>query len=156
MRHPGRYLALILSAAAATTCQTASENSHAESHSRNSYVLVLNKQAIARGPDFSQRASALLYGSKKHLRDFVWFSTEAGCFAAVDQKSIHNLTEFEKAQQELDREWKRHASDPGLSPELQQRQKLHTARRDELVWTLFDRLKSEGRLADAKVSCHPL
>ena len=151
---------MVLAAIIVVTCpaqndQRASNNSHAEFHARNSYVLVLNQQAIARGPDFSQRASALLYGKKKHLRDFVWFSTEAGCYAVADPESIRNLTEFEKAQKELDQRWKRHAGDPGLVPDLQQQQNEHTARRDEFVWTLFDRLRDEGRLTDAKGSCPP-
>jgi hypothetical protein len=60
------------------------KNGHAEAHASNSYVLVLKKQAIARGVDFSQREVALRFGKENHLKDFIWFSTNQGCFAVTD------------------------------------------------------------------------
>lgn len=71
-----------------------SETQHAKSHMSDSYVLVLKKKAIARGPDFSQRALAIRYGKKRHLRDFVWFRSQRDCFVAADPKSIEQIREF--------------------------------------------------------------
>ena len=125
------------------------------SHARDSYVLVLNNQAIARGPDFSQRAEALAYGQKNHLRDFVWFATENGRFAASDPETIREIRELEQTQKALDKKWARVALHPGSAGELGKQQDQHTARRDEFVWTLFDRLKSQGRLVSVSGTPQP-
>lgn len=147
---------VILTALAAILCsgqndhRRAADNSHAESHARDSYVLILNNQAIARGPDFSQRESALLYARQSRLRDLVWFSIAEGVFLATDAGSIRTLRAFEKAQKDLNKRRRRDSTNPGKAGDLRQEQNKHTMARDELVWSLFDKLKAEGRLANVK------
>lgn len=138
-----------LSVAQETGFSTRSD--HAASHSKDSFVLVFGKQSIERGPDYSTRASALDYQRAKHVRDLVWYSTSGGCFVSVDPKVIASLKETEKPQDLLAKDQVRvGGTDLPAAHQLSLEQNRLTWQRDEVVWSLFDRLQKERRLTQVK------
>lgn len=147
-------LAIVSAVNAAQHADWSTRGGHAAAHSKDSFVLVFRRESIARGPDYSMRASALEYQKKKHLRDLVWFSTGAGCFMSNDPKVVASLKETEKPQKELgDQEARVGGSDLKLARQLSLEQDRLTWQRDEIVWSLFDRLQKEGRLTAVKENC---
>ena len=149
-----RFVCLALVVAATSLLAQESDRApadrHAQTHESDSYVLVLKKQAIARGPDFAQRAIALQTGKKRHLQNFVWLSTNEGSFLVADAASVQSILDFEQTQRTLNKRWQRDATNPALAGQLRQEQKQHAANRDEFIWTLFDNLKQQGRLVRVK------
>jgi len=120
---------------------------HAALHGKDSFVLVFGKESIERGPEYDTRAMALRYQKTKHLRDFVWFATSDGDFVSVDPKVIAGLKETEEPQETVGGEQARvGGTDLSLAHRLSEEQNRLTWQRDELVWSLFDRLQTEGRL----------
>jgi len=147
-------LAIVWALSAAQDADWSTRGNHAALHSKDSYVLVFGKDSIARGPDYSIRASALEYQKKKHIRDLVWFSTGAGCSVSIDAKVVASLKETEKPQKELsDKQIRVGGSDLQLAHQLSLEQDRLTWQRDEIVWSLFDRLQKEGRLTAIKENC---
>ena len=124
-------------------------------HGSDSYVLVTKQQAIARGPDFSQRASALRYGKRMRVQNFVWFSTEGGCFVAQDSESLRKIALLEEKQKQLTKRWRRDASNPEKATLLRKEQAEHTQSRDEFVWKLFADLNEQGLLRVVNGDCTP-
>jgi len=127
---------------------------HAASHSKDSFVLVFGKRSIPRGPNYSTRASALDYQRMKHLRNLVWFSTSDGCYVSDDPKVVASLKETEEPQDALaERQARVGGSDLKLAGQLAREQNRLTQERDEIVWSLFDKLRKEGHLTAIKENC---
>ncbi len=147
-------LALTSALSATQDADWSTRGNHAVMHSKDSFVLVFGKDSIQRGPDYSTRASALDYQKTKHVRDLVWFSTGDGCFVSIDPKVVASLKETEKPQKELaDKEARVGGSDLKLARQLSLEQDRLTWQRDEIVWSLFDKLQKEGRVTAIKENC---
>ncbi len=122
--------------------------SHATAHAKHSHVLVFRKLSIQRGPNFSVRAEALRYQKGRHLKDLVWYSTAEECFTTSDSKVMASLKETEVPQEELaKKEMRGGGSDLNLAHQLSREQTRHSWQRDEIVWSLFDKLREQARLS---------
>ena len=87
------------------------------------------------------------------VRNFVWFSTQRGCFVAQDAETIQNVTVLERNQKQLTKRWKRDATNPDKASLLRTEQAEHTQTRDEFVWKIFEDLNERGLLTMVKGYC---
>lgn len=117
------------------------------SHKADSFVLVLGKTVIQRGPDFSQRQRAVGYSKRNHLRDLVWFSTPDGYFVINDRTVLSGIRELEKPQEKLAREQgKVGGTNLEIAKKLSQEQNRLTWERDVHVWQIYERFRHDDRL----------
>lgn len=123
-------------------------------HEKDSYVLIIHKQAIMRGWDFSIRALALSYRKKNHLQDLVFFSSGNSCFVTMDGKAMEQLQRMQKVQEALGTEEEKvGGSDLNLARELSQKQTRLSIERDKVVWQIFDDLEQKKELIVVGPNC---
>ena len=73
---------------------------------------------------------------------------------SADSKVMAGLRETEKPQKELsDKEIRLGGSDLKLARQLSQEQNRLSWERDEIVWSLYDRLRKENRLTPIQDNC---
>jgi hypothetical protein len=124
----------------------------ATAHRQHSYVLVLGDQVINRGR-FEDRAAAVKFRKSLHIKDYVWYSTPAGCFVLSDTGKMASLKEAELPWKEIAKRWETRGLTREDTNDLRAEQDRLIRQRDEAVWGLYDDQQTQGRMSAMKVEC---